>query len=567
MSDLEFQEIWQIDVGGEIYEASFEVVTQWIAEGAVLRGDKVRRGNLRWLEAGKVPSLLPFFNAKDSGIETPLIAFFAINAENPAETVQTQTENLAGQPSFSQNKQEPENFNSSFFEQTQNFNTYDNGFQTPADSCAVHSGDEPKYRCESCQNLFCKACPTSYGGSVKVCPLCGAMCRLIADVRQKRQREFQYQTAATEGFGFSDFARALAHPFKYKTSLVVGATMFMFFTLGQSAGGFGGFFMVVASFFCLMSANMLTFGVLANTVENFSQGKLETNFMPDFDDFNLWDDMVHPFFLSIGVYLTSFGPLILTVIIGVYLMVSTVSSEIQNLPTQPPIINNLQNPQEQFVTGEKLKHQSEEVKRLLEKRNAENPSYPMSSAETTEQNDFNEADSYQYHEEKEFEELQELINQHRQAQLQSVVGKSPEDERAMFGEMISNLLGVAVPFLVIAFIALLWGIFYFPAACAVAGYTRSFAATINPLVGLDTIKRLGMSYFKILLMMLLLFIIASFIGLFLNLIFLPFDMPVMGNLPAKAVSSLFTFYFSVMFSCILGYALFKNADKLKLYKG
>ncbi|HSK71738.1 MAG TPA: hypothetical protein VK892_08590, partial [Pyrinomonadaceae bacterium] len=157
--------------------------------------------------------------------------------------------------------------------------------------------------------------------------------------------------------------------------------------------------------------------------------------------------------------------------------------------------------------------------------------------------------------------------QHRKGQLESVVGKSPEEERAMFGQMASNLFGVAVPFLIFGFLALLWGMFYFPAACAVAGYTQSFMATINPLVGLDTIKRLGLSYFKILLMMLLIFVITFVIGLILSLIFLPFEMPGMGNLPAKALSSLFTFYFSVVFSCILGYALYKNSDRLKLYKG
>ncbi|HSK70105.1 MAG TPA: B-box zinc finger protein, partial [Pyrinomonadaceae bacterium] len=371
MSDLEFQEVWQIDVGGEVYEADFEIVTQWIAEGAVLRGDKVRRGNLRWLEAGKVPLLLPFFNAKDSGIEPPPIPVSAVNTVNPTEKVQTRTENFDSQQSFVENKPESETFNSPFSEPAQEFGSNVTEFQQPANSCAVHPGEEPKYLCESCQNVFCKACPKSYGGSVKVCPMCGAMCKSIAEAEQKRRNEFQYQTASKEGFGFSDFGRALAHPFKYKTSLFVGAIMFMFFTLGQSASALGGFFMVGASLFCLMSANMLTFGVLANTVENFSQGKLETNFMPDFDDFSLWDDMVHPFFLSIGVYISSFGPLILTVIIGAFLMVSAVSSEMKSIPFQPAENMKIRQEQKQFLTGEKLKNQSEEVKRLLERKNAE----------------------------------------------------------------------------------------------------------------------------------------------------------------------------------------------------
>jgi hypothetical protein len=43
-----------------------------------------------------------------------------------------------------------------------------------------------------------------------------------------------------------------------------------------------------------------------------------------------------------------------------------------------------------------------------------------------------------------------------------------------------------------------------------------------------------------------------------------FDMPGVGNLPAKFIGSLFGFYFSVVFSCVLGFAIFKNAHKLDL---
>jgi hypothetical protein len=38
----------------------------------------------------------------------------------------------------------------------------------------------------------------------------------------------------------------------------------------------------------------------------------------------------------------------------------------------------------------------------------------------------------------------------------------------------------------------------------------------------------------------------------------------MGNMPAKFFGSMFGFYLAVVFSCILGYAHFKKADKLEL---
>ena len=61
--------------------------------------------------------------------------------------------------------------------------------------------------------------------------------------------------------------------------------------------------------------NTLTFGILVNTVENMANGKTDLDFMPRFDDFSIWDDVVHPFFLSIGVYLVSFG-LVLILLVG-----------------------------------------------------------------------------------------------------------------------------------------------------------------------------------------------------------------------------------------------------------
>src|SRR3954470_5594946 len=68
-------ELWEVEANGEVLSTHFDVLASWIADGAVLRMDRVRRGNLRWIEAGKVPSLVEFFNAKDSAEPAkPIIA-------------------------------------------------------------------------------------------------------------------------------------------------------------------------------------------------------------------------------------------------------------------------------------------------------------------------------------------------------------------------------------------------------------------------------------------------------------------------------------------------------------
>ena len=132
--------------------------------------------------------------------------------------------------------------------------------------------------------------------------------------------------------------------------------------------------------------------------------------------------------------------------------------------------------------------------------------------------------------------------------------------------MFQALMGLAAPLVVVGFITLLWGLFYFPAACAVAGYTRTFTSTINPLVGLDTIKRLGVDYLKLLGITTILMVASIFVGAFLSLIFAPLALPGLGNIPATAINAFFTFYLVAVFSCLLGYLLYKRADKLGLQR-
>ncbi len=174
-------------------------------------------------------------------------------------------------------------------------------------------------------------------------------------------------------------------------------------------------------------------------------------------------------------------------------------------------------------------------------------------------------DADQFNEEK-AEEMNQIIQNTRKAQLESTVGKAPDTVTKERADLVKKILGYGAVFILLGGACLLWGLFYFPAACAVAGYTRSFGATLNPAVGLDTIRRLGADYAKILVMCLVVALMAVFVGGVLSAVLSAFDMPGVGNLPANAIGSLFTFYFSIVFSCIIGFALYKAADRLRLYR-
>jgi hypothetical protein len=556
MSESINQEMWQVEVGGQVYDADFGELAAWVADGALQPEDKVRRGNLRWIEAHRVPTLVPHFNAKRDGTPPPLVvvtvtdapsnvtqAAVLVGTSHPLALASTHIDYAAADPVV----------------QTLAVQAITPPRQLSTDACGVHPDTATAFLCNGCGGSFCKACPTSYGGSVRICPACGGMCKPKDQVQATRAKEHIFVAAANQGFGFDDFGHAIAYPFKFKTSLFFGSVMFMFFSLGESASSFGGIAMVAASLFCVMLANMLTFGVLAHTVDEFSQGKIGGNFMPRYDDFSIWDDVVHPFFLSIGAYISSFGAFLVIAGIGTYIVISSLAadqkammSEIEKLPGTP------------YYNTQKTMQQSQEANKILGDVKRQNDERLQQQADVA--NGTQTAPTGAPDTEDGVMRANEMIQKAQKSQLESALGKTPETRENEKAEFVKRFLNLAAPLVVLAAIAFLWGLFYFPAACTVAGYTKSFTAAINPLVGLDTIKRLGFDYVKLLFMGLLILIGWVIIGGILGVIFSAFNMPGVGNVPAKAVGSLFGFYFSVVFSCLIGFILFKSAERLKLHR-
>lgn len=524
-------EIWQVEVGGQVYDATFEELPDWIAEGSLLPDDKVRKGNLRWVEAKRVPALIPFFNATGPATARPVVTTTAASLDSD----QGSFLHVPRTESVTPLKQSP-----------------------ASGMCHKHSDADASFVCTGCEKLFCRACPNSYGSSVRVCPECGQLCRKLDEHNSSAAEMNRIRSGVDEGFGFADFACAFRHPLRFRSSLIMGGALFAFLSLGQSASALGGIFMSVAALFCLMSANALTFGILSNIVDKFSQGQFDEDFLPEFDDFSIWESIVQPFFLSIAAYLVSFGPFILTMLIALYLVMSSITAH------NEAIMSDLEKiPGTDYYAGRQVVEQSDDVKRVLgdiaDKKAAEIESMTRAAAGQ-------EPEIIVDQDAKDQEELWEMAQQHRRSQLESTLGKSPETRQKEYAEIVSGFLGLAAPVFVIGVITFLWGAFFFPAASAVAGYTRSFAATINPTVAIDTIRRLGSDYVKIIAMGFVVVVIYGVISGVVALVLSPFDLPGMGNLPAIAVTAFIGFYLFAVFSCVLGYAFFKASDRLKLPK-
>lgn len=543
MNEMTNTEIWQVEVSGTIYEAPFEELGEWIAEGSLQPEDKVRKGSLRWAKARNVPILNRAFEAKAKGL--PIPSFVTHPKPNvPKAATQTVaastpnvTETLASEPVAEVSSPSTTNY-------------------TDPSVCANHRELESAYICTGCGSGFCKACPNAYG-AVRTCPSCGSMCHAAREIAAAAMATREELANIAPGrFGFGDLMAAFAFPFRFRTSLVIGAIMFTFFSVGQAAAATGSLFLAGAALISLLLANMLSFGVLANTVTNFSQGRLGQNFMPDFENFSIWDDVIHPFFLSIGVYITSFGPFILVMIVAVYMAFSAINtqmtayqSQIERLPGTP------------YYSPNRTVEQSEDVRKLLGEIGDESKER---TAYQTELAAGNTQAAAPQTEEEQMAELMKVIEQNQKERAGSIAGPTDAERAAANAQVMSAILSVAAPVIVLSGLALLWALFFFPAACAVAGYTRSFFAVINPLVGLDTIRRLGRSYFVLLLMAVLLLVISTVVSTVVALVLSPFDLPSLGNIPARIVFAPFGFYLTIVFSCLLGYAMYKSADKLNI---
>ncbi len=539
-------EIWQASVNGETYEAEFSELVKWIAESSLLESDKVSRGNLRWLEAGKVPALTKFFEAKANGSTPPELHKISVNEVLDIKSTDSEEDPLSQEPPNIEESAPP---------------VSSIGQPINQDQCSIHPEISSKFVCGTCEHAFCKQCPKSYGGTVKICPYCGAFCSEIDALRSEHIRSVQYNEDISHGFGFNDFGKALGYPFRYKASLVFGGLMFAFLSLGKSAAGLGGSVMAAAGLICVLFGNALTFGVLANSIDNFSKGFTTRDFMPSFDEFSIWDDVVHPFFLSIAVYLSSFGLFFILIFSAGWMAWSSISGQVKN-PGQLNISQSAEtNPQ---VDLKKIKELSQKYK----ERNS------VIDRETQEAEGITDEQQLTIKQEAEFGKLGELAKSEstEDPAMQAEAAGNPTEQiseiqvkagQAMFLE-VAKRAGIL---LIFAGIAFLWGLFYFPAACAVAGYTRSFWSTLNPLLGIDTIKHLGLDYIKILVMGFLLSMMSGIVIATLGVVFSPFNFGQFGNPAVTFIGSFVTFYFSIVFAITLGYSLYKNSEKLNLYRG
>lgn len=119
---------------------------------------------------------------------------------------------------------------------------------------------------------------------------------------------------------------------------------------------------------------------------------------------------------------------------------------------------------------------------------------------------------------------------------------SREGAGSVFGPLA--LLGIVI--------AALWMIVYMPVALTVAALSKSILSTVNPLIGADTIKKMGGTYWQAIAIYAAIVFVQLLLGWGLR------HIPFAGGLAASFVDA----YAALAVGCTLGLAVFKKAAEL-----
>lgn len=513
-------EVWQVMTHDGVYQADLPTLKQWVAEGLVLPTDRVRKGAFNWIDAGLAPSLRAVFAGEE--VPEPLQetagasakdmphAHVALGDAHPAgraANAETHAQDLGLSAGVGASHFAEENAGG-FIEavSTRDFpgvahEPNPEEHAPPRVACQNHPADAAAFICRTCRSTFCRSCPNRMGvSSVLLCPACGNFCDTLEDINER----LALLERAASGFGLGDFKEALAYPLKHVGSLIGGALLYSFLLLGGLWGH--------------LLAPALIFGCISLIIHRVGYGDMKRDFMPDFSEFSIWDDMIVPYFLGWGVALVSFGPVILMTAVLIFGLFGGVAKTAA--PATPP-------PQ-QLLTPEDMKilqnggtaEQEAEIKRKMD---AMTPTGQM-------------------------------------AQQVEAAKKQQQDDSTL--AIMRALLAHPGIFFLLALLALAWAAFYYPMALLIAGWTESFKSIINPLVGLDTMRHMGLNYLKAYAMYLAIYVASIILNAVIAIATSPFDLPFIGNIPGRFLGGFVTFYTSLVVACVLGLSLFKSADRL-----
>ncbi|MEW6732580.1 MAG: B-box zinc finger protein [Acidobacteriota bacterium] len=330
-------EIWQVVVGEEVYEADLETLKHWINEGRVHPNNLVKKGNLNWIEVQRVPAL-----------RTVLNNIAANNSNNDATAPITNAANTpptAIMPNHSSTQEqnqpatgfEPQPYHPPSFAQV-----------VKASNCKKHPEYLAAYICMNCGTAFCNSCIQSATHlPPNVCQLCGGHCETYQDAIKLSDQ--------LTGFNFSDIKQAFSYAWRalgsgvlvYLGGLIFGVVMsailitissktveiFLSYIVAEGRQdalilyGSGFSALTIITYFLVMMVILVPiFGYAFAVIKPVATGNKETRYV--FSVSSLWANIGHTLVSVLGysfvmlwsvvlmLYMAKFGVSIVTVILA-----------------------------------------------------------------------------------------------------------------------------------------------------------------------------------------------------------------------------------------------------------
>jgi hypothetical protein len=158
-------------------------------------------------------------------------------------------------------------------------------------------------------------------------------------------------------------------------------------------------------------------------------------------------------------------------------------------------------------------------------------------------------------------EIQSLLGDTRGEEMDSeasVASRQPEKQTPPRTRIPATKTEITVPgektsgVSLLLLLALLWKVAYTPVALIVAALSKNVLSVLNPLIGVDTIRRMGPVYWHVLLIYTGLTVTEAGMGKIFGL------MPIVGDIGMAFVKA----YVAIAVGCALGLAVFKKAPEL-----
>ena len=360
--------------------------------------------------------------------------------------------------------------------------------------CANHASTPSQGICSECGKGWCGDC-VKRQGSAMICPSCDTLC-LATTAKEAEEAKARMRDRPMT----AELGTVFGYPFSDTLGFILLAFVVGVFSVAASFAAFG------AGLAILFSQGLL-YAYAFNSINRVSAGDLKS-IIPSIGDIS---DLVEPMRGGVAALLVSTGPLLLLAFLhppnevlegmGVAAPAALTSAPTPN--PEPSLAPELQSLMQEPAAGE------------------EGDGEAAAEGEAPEESAAREAEA-----------------------------RAPAaTEEAGFKEP-----GVPGWVFLAYFIAIVWKILYSPVALVAAAISRSFLATLNPLVGIGAIRSMGATYWSAMGVYTAIAMVETVLVAVLGMV------PLAGRLLGAFVQS----YTYLAVGCLLGLAVFKKAPELGL---